>query len=379
MIETLHMMLIEPIVWFMEFILSQAYLWVDSYGLAIVMLSISISTLLIPLQQWAQRWQLEDQILQQRMAPKKAEFKAVYQGQERFMMMKALYRQHNYHPIMSLKSSAGLLLQIPFFIAAYVFFTSLPLSGQAFGYIQDLSQPDALWQINQWSIHILPFIMAGINLLSAVIFANSMSSSEKYQLYGMSLLFLVVLYNAPSALVLYWICNNLYALVKLLWQQPKPGLDSTLWQSTKRQIEYVAGVLCVYTLLIVLGLTYLPEGFNQEFIRTALPFFVWLPAMYGLYQLYQLLTRSSLTIQRQREPIQWHELTYVWIILIPIAQYLIYNQEDFTGSQIIATIFLTTLALCVWLIGLPYLLSHLIPKKILQGALLMFTLSIAYM
>jgi len=56
--------------------------------------------------------------------------------------------------------------------------------------------------------------MTLINVLSSEIYAKGMKFKEKLQLHGMALIFLVLLYNSPSGLVLYWTLNNVFSLVK---------------------------------------------------------------------------------------------------------------------------------------------------------------------
>ena len=62
----------------------------------------------------------------------------------------------------------------------------------------------------------MPFLMTGLNLVSAYIFAANQTKRGRYQLYGMAGLFLILLYNSPSGLLLYWSCNNLISLFKNL-------------------------------------------------------------------------------------------------------------------------------------------------------------------
>jgi hypothetical protein len=56
--------------------------------------------------------------------------------------------------------------------------------------------------------------MTAINLISAAVYANKMPLKSKIQLWVMAALFLVLLYNSPSGMVIYWTCNNLFSLVK---------------------------------------------------------------------------------------------------------------------------------------------------------------------
>ena len=56
--------------------------------------------------------------------------------------------------------------------------------------------------------------MTAVNIVSSRIYAKDLSRKDKLQLYGMALIFLVLLYNSPSGLVFYWTLNNVFSLFK---------------------------------------------------------------------------------------------------------------------------------------------------------------------
>ena len=66
-------------------------------------------------------------------------------------MTQEYYRINNYKPIYSLKSSVSLLLQIPFFIAAYDLLSGMSnLQGMSFSFISDLGREDATFYIGSF-------------------------------------------------------------------------------------------------------------------------------------------------------------------------------------------------------------------------------------
>lgn len=137
------------------------------------------------------------------------------------MMLSTYYRQQHYHPVFTLRSSISLLIQVPFFIAAYHFLSHYqfmaPLTNSdicPFLFIPDLNKPDTLFSIANIPIHLLPIIMTLINIVAGIVYTKGFPAKEKKQLYVMAILFLVLLYNSPAALVLYWTCNNIFSLVK---------------------------------------------------------------------------------------------------------------------------------------------------------------------
>jgi len=207
----LYTIFIFPIESIIEFCYVIAFRITNSPGFSILAVSIAVSTLVLPLYLMAERQQQAERDKQKEMKEELENIKAVFRGDKRFMMLSALYRQHNYHPILSLRNITGLLIQIPFFIAAYGFLNNLnSLQGQTFLFIGDLGSEDALFN----GINILPFIMTALNLISGIIYTKNLSLRDKIQAYGVSLIFLVLLYNSSSALLLYWTFNNIYNLFK---------------------------------------------------------------------------------------------------------------------------------------------------------------------
>ena len=66
--------------------------------------------------------------------------------------------------------------------------------------------------------------MTLINFISGAIYTKDATFKEKIQLSVMALIFLILLYNSPSGLVIYWILNNLFSLVKNIVMKTKnPG------------------------------------------------------------------------------------------------------------------------------------------------------------
>lgn len=151
------------------------------------------------------------------MEPKIDEFKSVYKGFEQHLYIKNVYRLNNYHPIYSLRGLVGLLIQIPFFMGAYAYLSSYTgFDGIRFLIIPNLAMPDNLIRIGGFSINILPFLMTFINLLSGYVYAKDMTTSEKVTIVVIAVFFLVILYDSPSSLLVYWTFNNVFSLIKNL-------------------------------------------------------------------------------------------------------------------------------------------------------------------
>lgn len=229
MLSTVYNIIIYPIEIILEVVYSLLYEYRHNAGMSIIGVSIVINFLLLPLYNRADAISKVEREKQQSMAPWITHIKKAFRGDERFMMLQTYYRKNGYKPVYSLRSSVSLMLQIPFFIAAYHFLSSLStLRGTSFLWIKDLGQPDQLILLSSvglnlstgmiplapFAINLLPVLMTIINVVSCLVYTRQSTAREKVQLYIMAFLFLVLLYDSPSGLVIYWTANNIFSLFK---------------------------------------------------------------------------------------------------------------------------------------------------------------------
>ncbi|MDR0643261.1 MAG: YidC/Oxa1 family membrane protein insertase [Treponema sp.] len=216
MLDILYTLTIFPLVQIIELCFFFVYRVAGrNPGAALFGVSLAVSVLTLPLYFRAEKWQEAEREIQKRMAAKIKRIKAVFSGDEQYMILSTYYRQNHYHPVYALRSSFSLLIQAPFFIAAYSYLSHLDvLQGTAFLFIPDLGAPDGLISIGGFGVNFLPIAMTLINCLSGTLYARGFPVKEKAQLYLMAVVFLVLLYPSPSGLVLYWTLNNLFSLAK---------------------------------------------------------------------------------------------------------------------------------------------------------------------
>ncbi|MBR4556867.1 MAG: YidC/Oxa1 family membrane protein insertase [Clostridiales bacterium] len=192
-----------------------AYKYSQNVVFSIIIISLAVNFLVLPLYKRADELQAEERDIQAKMAPRLKKIKKTFKGDERFFIIQEFYRINHYKPIYAMKSSASLLLQIPFFIAAYSFLSELKLmQGCFFGPIADFGAPDALLNIGGFGINILPILMTAVNVISGLIYTKGHPIKTKIQLYGLAAVFLALLYQSPSGLVFYWLLNNVFSLCK---------------------------------------------------------------------------------------------------------------------------------------------------------------------
>jgi len=251
MIDFLYNIFIFPLVQIIEMTFVIVYRIFNNKALAIFGVSAVFTACTMPLYFIADKWQKAERELQAKFRPKINKIKSVFKGDEQYMVLSAYYRQNHYHPIYALRSSLGVFIQIPFFLAAYSYLSNLEfIKGTSFILIRDLGAPDRLLSLGSFYLNLLPVVMTVINCISGAVYTKGFAIREKVQVYGMALVFLVLLYNSPSGLVLYWTMNNIFSLLKNILSKTKHGL------------KIVYGFLCLCVILIYIR--FIPVGFSPK-------------------------------------------------------------------------------------------------------------------
>lgn len=216
MLKFLFDIFIFPIYGVIEFLYQNVYVLSSHYAfVCIFSVSFFVNLICLPMYNRAEFYQQEERNIQKKLETKVKSIKKNFKGDEQFMLLSTYYRQNNYHPIMALRSSLSLLIQIPFFIAAYIFFSQPEIYGSmSVGIIKNLATPDKLINLFGISINILPILMTVINVISAEIYAKGIPLKERIQMHALAFVFLILLYNSPSGLVIYWTLNNCFSLLK---------------------------------------------------------------------------------------------------------------------------------------------------------------------
>lgn len=168
----------------------------------------------------------------QKLLPKITSIKRNFSGQEKRMLLATFFRQTGYHPIFAhFKQSLTIFLQVPIFIASYIVICE-----------NSLFQNPILDQINNYltffniPVKILPILMTIINVVSVRIYMQNKSLSGKIYANSLSILFFILLYFSPASIVLYWIFNNSFALLRNVWIYQK---------------KYFCAILSVYMLCVI--------------------------------------------------------------------------------------------------------------------------------
>jgi YidC/Oxa1 family membrane protein insertase len=255
MLNIFYTIIIYPIYQIIEAVYMLFYKLFNTASLSIIGVSAAVTFLGLPLYVVAEKWQFLERETQKVMKRKIGKIKEVFKGDEQYMILSAYYRQNHYHPVYALRNSFGILIQIPFFIAAYSFISHLEaLKGASFLFIRDLSSPDELLRVATFTVNVLPAAMTLINCASGFIYTRGLPARDKIQIYGIALIFLFILYNSPSGLVLYWTMNNVFSLLKNIFYKLKNPLRDL----------YI--VISIFVLLAVIYLLFFMDG---KFIKRA--------------------------------------------------------------------------------------------------------------
>ena len=267
--DIVYSIVIGPLKLIFEVIYSLAYYMCSSPGLSIIALSLVMNFLVLPLYAKADKMQEEQNNIEKKLKRGVDHIKKTFKGDERYMMLQTYYRQNNYKPTDALKGSISLLLEVPFFMAAYAFLSNLNvLKHASFGPIVDLGAPDQMLSVFGITLNLLPILMTLINIISSYIYTKGLPAKAKVQLYVMAGLFLVLLYDSPAGLVFYWTLNNLFSLVKNIFYKLK---------NPKLVLSILSSLVSVIGLLFVIFKH--PFTFNQTVLVVAVLLAMQLPLL----------------------------------------------------------------------------------------------------
>jgi YidC/Oxa1 family membrane protein insertase len=182
---------------------------VHNWGIAIILLSVSIYFVLFPLSIKQMRSMKRMQGLQPQIEYLRKTYKDNPQRMNKEIL--ELYKREKVNPV---SGCLPMLLQIPIFFSLYqTLMRSIELKGGHFLWIKDLSEPDRL--IVSPEINILPILMAIVMYLQQKTTAMSGTSTEQQRMMSIlfPLLFGFIFYRMPSGLVLYWFVNSLLMFI----------------------------------------------------------------------------------------------------------------------------------------------------------------------
>lgn len=233
--NSIYNVVISPIEYLIEVIYVIMERFLGHPGYAVIAVSLTVSFLCLPLYLRAEELQRSEGEKQKKLKRWTDHINRHFKGEERLFIRTCYYNENGYRPYDAINGTVPLLLQIPFFLAAYHFLSNLDaLRSCNFFFINDMGAEDALLHIGTFPVNLLPIAMTVVNCISTFIYSKDLTLKQKIQPYALAMVFLVLLYHSPSGLVLYWLCNNIFSLIK-----------NTVTSYVKDQKRFVAVVICL--------------------------------------------------------------------------------------------------------------------------------------
>ena len=162
----LYSIIISPIETVVDWVFLFTINKVESVGVigAVFGVSLVINFLALPLYSVADSLQEKERNIAKSLEFRVKRIKKAFRRDEQFMMLSEYYRQNNYHPLYALRSSLSILIEIPFFIAAYHYLSHNELlRGASWWIFSDLGSPDEFFAVKigsfSFGVHILPILM----------------------------------------------------------------------------------------------------------------------------------------------------------------------------------------------------------------------------
>lgn len=205
---------IEPIRDFLLWSLLKINILVGNLGWSLVIFSIITKVLLMPLTLRS----TESMKKLQALNPQINEIREKYKDKPEQLNKKIMeiYKKNKVNPM---SGCLPMLLQLPFFFALYsALINSIDLWQAPFMlWISDLSLPDTVYQLQGFNINILPILMTGTTFLQQKMSSGEMVGQQQKMMMLMPLVFIVIFWNMPSGLVLYWTMQNALQIAHQLY------------------------------------------------------------------------------------------------------------------------------------------------------------------
>lgn len=187
-----------------------------SYGLSIILFTLIVRAILLPLNLKQMRSQAKMQEMQPEI--KKIQDKYKNDPQKSQAEMMKLYKEKGANPM---GGCLPLIIQLPILWALFYVFRNINTGGKvvSFLWIKDLFQPESTY-IFGMRVSILALLSGITQYISTRFMPASGDPAQAKQAstmnVGMSIFMVFMAWNFTSALVLYWVVNNLVQLAQNL-------------------------------------------------------------------------------------------------------------------------------------------------------------------
>ncbi|MBM4282482.1 MAG: membrane protein insertase YidC [Deltaproteobacteria bacterium] len=212
----------RPLLW----LLIQFKAQTGDYGLAIVLLTLTIFGLTLPLTHKSMVEMKKFSNIMKTLKPELDQIKEKYGHDQRQFVEKQqqFFAERGVNPFANLMGCLPMFISMPVWMALYrTLSTSVELYQQPASWLPgvfDLTQPDIM--ILGWPL--LPFIVCGLMLVSTLQQPPPEDQPQmKYVMYGMPVFFLFIMFSMASGLSIYMITNSLLRMAQSWWIKRKYG------------------------------------------------------------------------------------------------------------------------------------------------------------
>ncbi len=179
------------------------YDFTHNYGVAIILLTLSIKLLFVPLQYKSYKSMKDMQLVQPKVAALQAKYKDDRERLNKELIK--LYRDHKVNPV---GGCLPMVLQMPVFVALFnILYMTIDLRQAPFAlWITDLSAQDPYY--------VLPIIMGVSMVVQQKIMPTTMDPTQAKIMLLLPAFMTLLFLTFPAGLVLYWLTNNLVTITQ---------------------------------------------------------------------------------------------------------------------------------------------------------------------
>ena len=187
---------------------------VGNYGIAIIIVTILMRALIFPLtlkQEQSMKKMRDSQ-------PEIDKIKEKYKDNPQKMNEEVMkfYKDNNINPM---GGCLPILIQMPIFVALYYAFSGSAIPNDATFLWFNLKKPDELFKIGSFAVNLLPILNTGVTYIQQKIMSDATKGQEtnntmQSMLYTMPIMMLVLFYNMPSGVTLYYLVSGILSVIQ---------------------------------------------------------------------------------------------------------------------------------------------------------------------
>jgi len=187
---------------------------VGNYGIAIIIVTIIVRILIFPLTLKQEKSMKRMRELQ----PQLDKLKEKYKDDQQMLQQKTMeiYKENNVNP---LGGCLPILIQMPIFIALFYAFSGDAIPNDATFLWFHLKHPDNLFKIGTFAVNLLPILNTVVTffqqkMMSGPSKEQGVNSQMQSMMYTMPILMLVLFYNMPSGVTLYYLVSGVLSVAQ---------------------------------------------------------------------------------------------------------------------------------------------------------------------